>query len=95
MLLDIGVPSQDPLRAPVALALGMVALRNTPVLLKVLEGRKDRDAAVSLIAEGFDMLEEDLEEERFFVTVRRAYWAAPDKSAARALCEHLITKLDF
>ena len=94
-LLDIGVPSQDPLRAPVALALGMVALRNTPLLLKVLEGRKDRDAAVSLIAEGFDMLEEDLEEERFFVTVRRAYWAAPDKSAARALCEYLITKLDF
>ena len=66
MLLDIGVPSEDPLRAPVALALGLVALRNTPVLLKVLEGRKDRDQAVSLIGEGFDMLEEDLEEERFF-----------------------------
>jgi len=95
ILLDIGVPSQDPLRAPVALALGMVALRNTPVLLKVLEGRKDRDAAVSLIAEGFDMLEEDLEEERFFVTVRRSYWAAAENSPARALCEHLITKLDF
>ena len=77
MLLDIGVPSQDPLRAPVALALGMVALRNTPVLLKVLEGRKDRDAAVSLIAEGFDMLEEDLEEERFFVTVRRRVLGGP------------------
>jgi HEAT repeat protein len=95
ILLDIGVPSQDPVRAPVALALGMVALRNTPVLLKVLEGRQDRDAAVSLIAEGFDMLEEDLEEERFFVTVRRSYWAAPDKSPARALREYLITKLDF
>jgi HEAT repeat protein len=95
MLLDIGIPSQDPVRAPVALALGTVALRNTPVLLKVLESRKDRDAAVSLIAEGFDMLEEDLEEERFFVTVRRAYWAAPEGSASRALCEYLITKLDF
>jgi HEAT repeat protein len=95
ILLDIGVPSQDPVRAPVALALGLIALRNTPVLLKVLEGRKDRDAAVSLIAEGFDMLEEDLEEERFFVTVRRSYWAAPENSPARDLCEHLITKLDF
>ena len=95
MLLDIGVPSEDPLRAPVALALGLVALRNTPVLLKGLEGRKDRDQAVSLVAEGFDMLEEDLEEERFFVAVRRNFWAAPDPSTTRALCEYLITKLDF
>lgn len=95
MLLDIGVPSEDPLRAPVALALGLVALRNTPVLLDVLAGRDDRDAAVSLLAEGFDMLEEDLEEERFFATIRRAYWAAPDGSPTRALCEHLITRLDF
>lgn len=95
MLLDIGVPSEDPLRAPVALALGQVALRNTPVLLKVLETRRDRDQAVSLVAEGFDMLEEDLEEERFFAAVRRTFWAAPDKSPTRALCEYLITKLDF
>jgi hypothetical protein len=41
------------------------------------------------------MLEEDLEEERFFVAVRRAYWSAPDGSATRKLCELLITKLDF
>jgi HEAT repeat protein len=95
MLLDIGVPSEDPLRAPVALALGLVALRNPPVLLKVLESRKDRDQTVPLIAEGFDMLEEDLEEERFFALVRRSYWAAADRSPTRALCEYLITKLDF
>jgi HEAT repeat protein len=95
MLLDVGVPSEDPLRAPVALALGQVALRNTPILLRVVEGRKDRDQAISLLAEGFDMLEEDLEEERFFATVRRTYWAAADRSATRALCEYLITKLDF
>jgi len=90
-----GVPSEDPLRAPVALALGQIALRNSPALLKVLEARKDRDQAVSLLAEGFDMLEEDLEEERFFALVRRTYWAAPDKSPTRALCEYLIAKLDF
>lgn len=95
MLLDVGVPSQDPVRAPVALALGLVALRNTPVLLEVLESRQDQPEALSLVAEGFDMLEEDLEEERFFATVRRAYWAAPDGSPRRQLCERLITKLDF
>jgi len=95
ILLDVGVPSQDPVRAPVALALGLVALRGTATLLDVLETRADRDEAISLVAEGFDMLEEDLEEERFFVTVRRAYWAAPDGSPTRSLCERLITKLDF
>ncbi|HQZ39993.1 MAG TPA: HEAT repeat domain-containing protein [Vicinamibacterales bacterium] len=95
ILLDVGVPSEDPVRAPVALALGLVALRGTPTLLKALESRPDREDAIALVAEGFDMLEEDLEEERFFVTVRRAYWAAPDGSPARALCERLITKLDF
>ena len=38
------------------------------------------------------MLEEDLEEERFFVAVRQAYWAAADGSPTRKLCEQLITK---
>ena len=33
-------------------------------------------AAVELLREAFDMLEEDFEEERFFVAVRRAYWAS-------------------
>jgi HEAT repeat protein len=95
ILFDVGIPSQDPVRAPVTLALGLVALRNTPLMLKTLEGRHDQAAAVGILAEAFDMLEEDLEEERFFVDVRRAYWAAADGSATRKLCEQLITKLDF
>ncbi len=95
MLFDTGVPSQDPIRAPLALAVGLVAMRNTAVLLQTLEKRPDREAVLELLAEGFDMLEEDLEEERFFATVRRTYWAAADKSATRTLCERLITKLDF
>ncbi|MEO8680210.1 MAG: HEAT repeat domain-containing protein, partial [Vicinamibacterales bacterium] len=74
-LFDVGIPSQDPVRAPVTLALGLVGLRNTPLMLKTLEARPDQDEAVGILAEAFDMLEEDLEEERFFVAVRRAYWA--------------------
>ena len=58
------------------LAVGLVALRNTPLLLKTLQARADQDAAIGLVAEAFDMLEEDLEEERFFVYIRQAYWAA-------------------
>ena len=95
ILLDVGIPSQDPVRAPVALALGMVAVRNTKLLLDVLAQRPDRAEAISLIAEGFDMLEEDLEEERFFATVRRTYWSAPEGSPTRGLCEQLITTLHF
>ena len=37
ILFDVGIPSQDPVRAPVTLALGLVALRNTPLMLKTLE----------------------------------------------------------
>jgi HEAT repeat protein len=94
-LFDVGIPSQDPVRAPVTLALGLVALRNTPLMLKTLEARTDQAAALGILAEAFDMLEEDLEEEHFFVDVRRTYWAAPDASPTRKLCELLITKLDF
>jgi HEAT repeat protein len=95
ILFRVGIPSQDPVRAPVTLALGLVALRNTPLMLKVLESHPDPAGAMGILAEAFDMLEEDLEEERFFVAVRRTYWAAADGSATRKLCELLITKLDF
>ena len=95
ILFRVGIPSQDPVRAPVTLALGLVALRNTPLMLKALEAHADQAGAIGILAEAFDMLEEDLEEERFFVAVRRAYWSAPDGSATRKLCERLITKLDF
>lgn len=95
VLFRVGIPSQDPVRAPVTLALGLVALRNTPLMLKALESHPDQAGAIGILAEAFDMLEEDLEEERFFVAVRRTYWAAADGSATRKLCELLITKLDF
>jgi len=94
-LFERGAPSRDPERAAIALALGMVALRNTPLLLQVLETRTDLMAATELLREAFDMLEEDFEEERFFVTVRRAYWAAPAGSAARKIAETLVQRLEF
>lgn len=95
MLFEAGIPSADPMRAPLALAIGKVALRNTPVMLQGLQAQKDSAGALALLAEGFDMLEEDLEEEQFFVSVRRGYWAAADGSAVRRLSEQLINKLDF
>ena len=94
-LIEIGIPSRDPTRAPVALALATVALRNTPIVLERLAERADRDKAIALLAEGFDMLEEDLDKERFFVLARRTYWDSPDGSPRRALMQTLIGTLDF
>ena len=97
-LVQIGIPSRDPTRAPVALALATVALRNTSLMLKLLEspGRSaDRGQAIALMAEGFDMLEEDLDKERFFALARRTYWESPESSPRRSLMQTLIGALDF
>jgi HEAT repeat protein len=90
-----GAPSRDPARAAIALAVGTVALRNTPLMLEVLAREGMLAPGVDLLREAFDMLEEDFEEERFFVTVRRAFWQAPPGSPARRVTETLVQKLEF
>jgi HEAT repeat protein len=94
-LFERGGPTRDPERAAIALALGTLALRNTTLTLKVLEGQKTLDPSIELLREAFDMLEEDMEEERFYVTVRRAYWAAAAGSPGRKIADILIQKLEF
>jgi HEAT repeat protein len=95
-LLDVGIPARDDTtRAPVSLALGAIALRNTPLMLAVLGKHPDRDRAIDLLAEGFDGLEEDLDKETFFAATRRGYWAAAEGSATRQLMQTLIGNLDF
>jgi HEAT repeat protein len=94
-LVDAGIPARDPARSPLALAFGTVALRNTPLAVKLLAARADvRDAAL-LLRDAFDMLEEDFEEERFFATIRRSYWQAPEGSADRKIADALIQVLEF
>jgi HEAT repeat protein len=94
-LVAIGVPANDATRAPVALAFATVALRNTPLMMTLLEKHAKRADAIELLAEGFDMLEEDLDKERFFALARRTYWESPENSPRRALMQNLIGKLDF
>jgi HEAT repeat protein len=94
-LIGQGAPTRDPARAPIALAIGTVALRNTPLLLKVLAQDKTREPGIELLREAFDMLEEDFEEERFFAAVRRAYWQSAAGSPARAVADTLVKKLEF
>jgi HEAT repeat protein len=95
-LFDIGIPAKDDsTRAPVALALGTIALRNAPVMLDVLRKHSNQGQAIELLAEGFDMLEEDLDKEAFFATVRRTYWNSAENLPVRQLMQTLIGKLDF
>ncbi len=94
-LFDAGIPSRDPVRAPISLALATVALRNTPLMLALLKVAPAQADAIALMAEGFDILEEDLDKERFFALVRRTYWESPEGSTDRQLMQTLIGKLDF
>jgi hypothetical protein len=95
-LFRIGAPAaDDTTRAPAALAVGAVALRNTSLMLSWLEKAPNQTASLELLADGLEMLEEDLDKERFFASTRRLYWDAPESSPTRALMQTLIGKLDF
>jgi len=94
-LVDAGVSAAESARAPIALGVGLVALRKPVLLMEALERRPDRDAAIDLVRDAFDMLAEDFEEERFFVEVRKAYWAAPAGSPRRTVADALMQKLEF
>ena len=94
-LLDAGIPARDPVRSPIALALGTVALRNTPLLVKLVGSRDDLKDSALLLRDAFDMLEEDYEIERFFATVRHAYWQASAGTPDRKVADALIQTLEF
>jgi hypothetical protein len=94
-LWEVGIPAAEASRAPIALALGEAAVRSPAAVLRGLAESKDQDAAILLLRDAFDMLEEDFEEELFYVEVRHAYWAAPEGSPERRVAEAVIQKLEF
>ena len=95
-LIDVGATANDQARGAIALALGTAAVRQPAALMAALAARKsDQGAAIELLRDAFDMLEEDFAEEMFYVTVRRAYWTAADGSAERRLAEAVLQKLEF
>jgi HEAT repeat protein len=94
-LIDLGVPARDPARSPLALAFGAVALRNTPLIVKLVGARADKRESALLLRDAFDMLEEDYDEERFFADVRHVYWNSHADSTDRAVAKTLIETLEF
>ncbi len=95
VLFDVAVGAPPIAREPIALVLGALAMRHPNAVLAHLETRTDLEAVALVLRDAFDMLNEDLEEERFFMTVRAAFWAAPEQSQARAVAEELIRVLEF
>ena len=95
MLIDAGISAKDPGRDSIALGVGLVALRNPELFLKAMETRTNREPAIKLVRDAFDLLAEDFEEERFYVTIRRAFWAAPEGSPRRQAAQALIEILEF
>ena len=79
-----------------AVARASVAVRRPPDILAWFGANPaERDTAIDLLHEGFEMLEEDLAEENFFATMRASYWQAPDGSDQRTAAASLIDKLEF
>jgi HEAT repeat protein len=95
LLIDKGQHSVDPVRAPMALALASAAVANPEASLAALGRAVDPKAALMLMRDGFDMLEEDFNEEQYYVAIRRAYWKTPEGGPARKAAESLITTLEF
>lgn len=94
-LFEAGMPSVDPARAPIALAVGTVALRAPQRMLAALAGRDDLDGRLLLLRDAFDMLDEDLAEERFYALMRRTYWDERQPAGARSAAEAAIRMLEF
>lgn len=94
-LVDVGLAAKDPAREAIGLAIATVSMRNIPAFLEFVASRPDAAAIADLLLEAFDRLEEDLDEERFYATVRRSYWQAAEGSPVRAAAETLIKRLEF
>ncbi|MEO8482087.1 MAG: HEAT repeat domain-containing protein [Acidobacteriota bacterium] len=93
-LFDIGVRVKESARGPIALGVGLVALRRAEVVMTVLAARPDAAPALELLRDAFDMLSEDFEEERFAFEVRKML-AAPAGDARRRLAERVLTELEY
>ena len=100
MLFEVGATAPESARAPIAIALGTVALRNTEIVRATLADAGESaepasEAKLLLLRDAFDILDEDFSEERFYTFIRRDYWAATEGLRARSVAEATIRMLEF
>lgn len=94
-LIDVAIEAPVAARERIAIVLASLAMRQPSVLLSYLEMRADLEGAILVVRDGFDILDEDLAEERFFMTARASFWANPEGSRARSVAGKLIELLEF
>ena len=94
-LIDVAIEAPVAARERIAIVLASLAMRQPSVLLAYLEMRADLEAAILVGRDGFDILDEDLAEERFFMTARASFWANPEGSRARSVAGRVIELLEF
>jgi HEAT repeat protein len=94
-LFDIGTGAGGTAREPIALALGTVTLRNPTFVSGMLRERPDLEPSLRLLRDAFDMLDEDLAKEQFYVLMRRSYWGADAGSPEQRFAERAIQVLEF
>lgn len=94
VLFELGMPANEPVRAPIALAVGRAVIHTPLRAIEIVPGLPRQDATL-LLRDAFDMLEEDYAEERFFAAIRRQYWEATPDASVRAAAQVLITALEF
>jgi hypothetical protein len=94
-LFEVGGKAKEAARGPIALGVGLVALRRADVTMAVLGARADPGPALELLRDAFDMLSEDFEEERFALEVRKTLVGATTDGTARRLAERVLTELEY
>ena len=98
LLFELGLRAGDSARAPIALALGTVALRNPELVRTVLLDVGQQvtpEAELLLLRDAFDMLDEDFAEEGFYLLMRQDYWGARIGSRTQAVADAAIRILEF
>jgi len=95
-LLDLAarVPA---LHDAVAVGFSEVALRRPSSVLDWFgsAAQPAREAALTLLKDGFDSLENDYAEEQFFAATRAMYWQGAENSSTRTVTAAIIQRLEF
>jgi hypothetical protein len=81
----------------VALRFSALALRRPAIVLDWFDSapQPSRDAALALLKDGFDSLDDDYAEEQFFAATRAMYWQAAENSPTRTGTAAIIQRLEF
>lgn len=94
-LMDAGGTDVERVRAPVALAIGGLVLRQPRLALEAVERRGVARADLELLRDAFDMLSEEFDEEQCYAEWRREFWAAPEGSPRRRAAGLVMAALEF